>query len=244
MGIETAIIGATAVGAAASASAAKKSSKSSKAALSSADEASKLQYEVSMEQLNFQKEQYANWENIFGPIQQNLSNYYKNISSDSISSAGIQSIMAQHSQSRQTLDTELAKRGLPNSGATVQGLTSLESAAMLGKAQVQANAPMVAAQQKTNFLSGGLTQQNSLVNGISNAYGNQANMYGNKYTANQSLATQYSNQAAQAYSGIGSSIGTGISSYMNYQSNQALINSLNNSNNGVINSTAFIGGSN
>ncbi len=221
-----AIVGAAAIGAGASITASSKASKSSSAALASADAAAQLQYEVSMEQLAFQKEQYANWESIFGPIQENLSNYYQNISSDSIASQGIQALQTSYAQSRQNLDTALAKRGITDSGATVSGLSQLESARMLGKAQIQSQAPMLAAQQQQSFLSGGLGQQSSLISGISNAYGNQANMYGNRYTTGINQSNVYANQAAQAYSGIGSSIGSGINTYMNYQSNQALINSL------------------
>lgn len=222
-----AIIGAAAIGAGASMSAASSASASSKAALKSADAAAQLQYEVSMEELDFQKQQYSNWEDIFGPIQQNLSNYYKNLSSDTIASSGLQNIEQQYVTSRQSLDQALAKRGITNSGATAAGLTQLETARMLGKAQVQTNAPMMAAQQQSNFLAGGLGQQNQLQQGISNTYTNQMNMFGQQSLNKQNMSNQYANQAAQAYSGIGSSVGTGISTYMNYQSNQNLANALN-----------------
>lgn len=225
-----AIIGAAAIGAGASMSAASKASKSSSAALASADAAAQLQYEVSMEQLDFQKQQYSNWEDIFGPIQQNLSNYYKNLSSDTIASSGLQNIEQQYATSRQSLDQALAKRGITNSGATAAGLTQLETARMLGKAQVQTNAPMMAAQQQSNFLAGGLGQQSQLQQGISNTYANQMNMFGQQSLNKQNMSNQYANQAAQAYSGIGSSVGTGISTYMNYQSNQNLANALSNQN--------------
>lgn len=225
-----AIMGAAVIGAGASYSSAKSASKSSSAALASADASAQLQYEVSMEQLEFQKQQYSNWEDIFGPIQQNLSNYYKNLSSDTIASSGLQNIEQQYIASRQNLDTQLAKRGITNSGATAAGLTQLETARMLGKAQVQTNAPMIAAQQQSNFLAGGLGQQSQLQQGISNTYANQMNMFGQQSLNKQNMSNQYANQAAQAYSGIGSSVGTGISTYMNYQSNQNLANSLSNQN--------------
>lgn len=38
----------------------------------------KLQYKATMAQLDFAKQQYADWQRgIFGPIEQNLSSYYK-----------------------------------------------------------------------------------------------------------------------------------------------------------------------
>ena len=209
-----AIIGSAAIGAGVSMSSASKASKSSSAALASADAASQLQYEVSMEQKKKKKTQYANWENIFGPIQQNLSNYYKNINPDTIASSGLQNIEQSYTQSRQNLDQQLAKRGISNSGAAAAGLTQLETARMLGKAEVNTNAPMIAAQQQSNFLAGGLGQQSQLQSGISNTYSNQMNMFGQQALNKQNMSNQYANQAAQAYSGIGSSIGSGINTYM------------------------------
>lgn len=211
-----AIIGAAAIGAGTSYMSSKSASKSADKAYASADATSQLQYEASMEQLDFQKKQYEDWENIFGPIQDNLSSYYKHMSPDSIASLGIQNIEQSYTQSRQNLDTQLAKRGITNSGATAAGLTSLENTRMLGKAEVRTNAPQQVAQQQLGFLSAGLGLQPSLQQGISGAMTNQMNMFGQQATNQQGMANQYSNQAAQAYSGIGSSIGQGINSYMTY----------------------------
>lgn len=211
-----AIIGAAAIGAGTSYMSSKSASKSADKAYASADATSQLQYEASMEQLDFQKKQYEDWENIFGPIQDNLSSYYKHMRPDSIASLGIQNIEQSYTQSRQNLDTQLAKRGITNSGATAAGLTSLENTRMLGKAEVRTNAPQQVAQQQLGFLSAGLGLQPGLQQGISGAMTNQMNMFGQQATNQQGMANQYSNQAAQAYSGIGSSIGQGINSYMTY----------------------------
>ena len=230
-----AIIGAAAIGAGTSYMSARSSSKSADKAYASADAASQLQYETSMEQLNFQKEQYADWENIFGPIQDNLSSYYKNLSADSVASLGIQNIEQSYTQSRQNLDTQLAKRGITNSGATAAGLTSLENTRMLGKAEVRSTAEQTVAQQQLGFLSAGLGLQSGLQQGVSNAYSNQANILGQQSTVDTNSANNYSNQAAQAYSGIGSSVGTGISSYMQY-------NALNNASTNTNTSQTWLSG--
>ena len=230
-----AIVGSAALGAATSYSSSKSASKSADKAYASADAASQLQYETSMEQLNFQKEQYADWENIFGPIQDNLSSYYKNLSADSVASLGIQNIEQSYTQSRQNLDTQLAKRGITNSGATAAGLTSLENTRMLGKAEVRSTAEQTVAQQQLGFLSAGLGLQSGLQQGVSNAYSNQANILGQQSTADTNSANNYSNQAAQAYSGIGSSVGTGISSYMQY-------NALNNASTNTNTSQTWLSG--
>ena len=227
MGIETAIIGSAVLGAASSASAAKSSSKAAKSATASADAAAQLQYEASSEQLAFSKQQYDDWQNIYGPIQDNLSTYYKNLSSDTVASLGIQNIEKEYARSSQLLEQSLAKRGLSNSGATTQSITQLESARMLGRAEVQANAPMVSAQQQSAFLSAGLGIQSQALSGINSAFGNQINLLGQQASNATSQANNYSNQAAAGYAGIGSSVGQGINTYMTYNAYQSQ-NNLNN----------------
>ena len=233
-----AIVGSAAIGAASSYSASKSASKSADKAYASADAASQLQYETSMAQLDFQKEQYADWENIFGPIQDNLSSYYKHLSADSVASLGIQNIEQSYTQSRQNLDTQLAKRGITNSGATAAGLTSLENTRMLGKAEVRSTAEQTVAQQQLGFLGAGLGLESGLQQGVSSAYSNQMNMYGQQATNQLNQAGQYTGQAAQAYSGIGSSIGSGINSYMTYNA----LNPSTNTSNTSSGTSNFLGG--
>lgn len=216
MGIETAILGAAAIGAGSSVMSAKSASKASKKATSSADAAAQLQYEASSEQLAFSKQQYEDWQNIFGPIQDNLSSYYKNLSSDTVASLGIQNIEKEYARSTQLLDQALAKRGITNSGATEAGLTQLEQTRMLGRAEVQTNAPMQAAQQKASFLSAGMGQLSNVQSGISNAYTQQMGVLGQQYTGNIGQANQYNTLAANAGANVGGSISSGINQYMMY----------------------------
>lgn len=230
-GIATAIAGTAVLGAVTSAKAAKSASASSAAQTAVASETAAAQNEASMAQLEFQKQQYADWENIFGPIQNNLSSYYQNLHPDTFASLGIQNIEKQYATSRQNLDVALAKRGIENSGATVAGLTQLESARMLGKAEAQTNAPMQVAQLQQGFLATGLGTQSNLQSGISNAYSNQMNVLGQQSSNALNQAGNYAQQAAAGYAGIGSSIGAGINTYMTYgayQNQQALNTALTN----------------
>lgn len=211
-----AIIGSAAIGAGASYMAGSKASKSASKATDASAYAAELQYETSMEQLEFAKQQYADWEGIFGPIQQNLSQYYQHLSPDTYSALGIQNIEKQYAQSRQNLDQELAKRGITNSGATVAGLTQLEQARMLGNAEVRTNAPQMVASAKQGFLNAGLGVQSNVQSGISNAYSNQMSILGQQSSNSLQQSNLYATQAAQGYAGIGSSVGAGINSYMMY----------------------------
>lgn len=210
-----AIGGAAAVGAAASASAADKAS-------SSADAATAAQERASAAQLSFSKEQYEDWKSVFGDVQDNLSAYYKNLTPESFSAASTQAIQQQYAQASKQLDQSLAQRGIATSGLQAQVRTdmSMQQAKDIATAQVQA--PLQVAQAKQNFLALGLNQGANAVSSVNQAYNTQANMYGNQ-------ANTYNAQAAQASAGVGSSLGSGINSYLSYnamQNQSALINQL------------------
>ena len=206
--------GVAAAGAVSSYSASKKADKQASAALKSADAASALQYEASMEQLAFNQQQYEDWQSIFGPVQQNLASYYNNLSPDTVASLGLQNIEQEYTRSTQLLDQALAKRGITNSGATEAGLTQLEQTRMLGRAQVRNDASNIVAQQQANFLSIGMGQQSTLQQGINNAYTNQMKVQGQAYANQMGLADQQSDLAYKAAAGVGSSISSGINTYM------------------------------
>lgn len=224
-----AIAGAAVVGAGASYMSAKSASKSSSAATAAASEAAQMQNEASLAQLEFQKQQYSDWENIFGPIQENLSSYYKSMRPETLSAIGIQNIEQSYNQSKKALDTGLAQRGLTGSGQQAASLTQLETSKTLAKAEVRTNAQQQVAQQQLGFLSAGLGLQSNLQQGISGAYTNQMNALGNQASNSLAQASNYGQQAAAGYAGIGSSIGSGISTYMTanaYQSQANLNNAM------------------
>ena len=216
MGIEAAIIGSAAVGAVSSSKSAKSQSSAANAASASADAAALLQYETSMEQLDFAKQQYQDWQNVFGPIQQNLANYYNSLSSDTVAALGLQSIEQEYHRSATQLDESLAKRGMTNSGALAAGFTELEKARMLGRADVRAQAPLVASSQKASFLSAGMGQLQGVQSGVNTAFTNQISLLGNQYSNQMANATNLRNQSAQSAAGIGTSIGQGINTYLTY----------------------------
>ena len=228
-GIATAIGVSAVIGAVSSNKSAKKSSAASAEAAAAAKKSAKLQYKASMAQLEFEKQQYADWQGIFGPIEQNLSSYYKNLSPDSFAALGIQNIEQEYSRSREQLDIALAKRGITDSGATVAGLTELEGNRLLGRAQVRAQAPTQVAQMQQGFLSVGLGQQAQLQQGINNAYSNQIGVFGQQVSNNLNQSNMYAQQAAQGYAGVGNAIGQGINTYMTanaYQSQSNLNNAM------------------
>lgn len=211
-----AIIGSALIGAASSASSAKSASSAASQQAAASQAATDASLQASREQLEFQKQQYADWESIFGPIQENLSSYYQSLSPDTYAAMGLQNLQQSYTTSKQSLDRALAQRGLSTSGAAAQALTDLESQRMLGGASIRQSAAQEVATQKQNFLALGLGQGSTLQQGVAGAYGNIAST--NMQAAGNAMALQgtYANQAASAYAGIGQSLGSGLSTYMTY----------------------------
>ena len=209
-----AIAGAAIVGAGASMYASEKASDASKGASSSARAAADAQTALGYEQLDFNKQQYDDWNAIFGDTQKTLASYYNTLSPEFFASTGLQNIEQEYTRSRTQLDANLAKRGISNSGVAADDFSTLEAARMMGRADVRNKAETQVRAEQVNFLAVGKGQQSQLQANIGNSYGNLANSYGNQANTQYGLATNFTNQANQAYAGVGNSIGSGINTYM------------------------------
>ena len=161
---------------------------------------------ASAEQLAFQKEQYQDWKDIYGDVEENLSEFYQNYDAEEVTSLGLQNIEKEYAASKDVLIKELAQRGMDTSGLTAAALTSLAGQKASGKAQVRAEAPLKAAQAQGEFLALGMGQKSGLQQGIADSYGAQASMLTGQ-------AGAYGKQVTGANAGLASSlgaIGTGI----------------------------------
>ena len=209
-----AIAGAAVIGAGASmysgSKAAKSANKASDRAAASADAQTALGYE----QLDFNKQQYDDWNAIFGDTQKTLASYYNTLSPEFFASTGLQNIEQEYTRSRTQLDATLAKRGISNSGVAADDFSTLEAARMMGRADVRNKAETQVRAEQTNFLAVGKGQQSQLQANMNSAYGNLANSYGTQASTQYGMANNYTNQANQAYAGVGQAIGSGVNAYM------------------------------
>ena len=209
-----AIAGAAVVGAGASIYSGKKAAKSADKASASASRSADAQTALGYEQLDFNKQQYDDWNAIFGDTQKTLASYYNTLSPEFFASTGLQNIEQEYTRSRTQLDANLAKRGISNSGVAADDFSTLEAARMMGRADVRNKAETQVRAEQANFLAVGKGQQSQLQANISNSYGNLANSYGNQASTQYGLAKDFTKQADQAYAGVGNSIGSGINAYM------------------------------
>ena len=170
------------------------------------DKALKAQSAASAAELAFAKEQQAKWDATFGPIQENLSNYYQSLDPNDVAAQSVQAIQQSYQASTEQMNQQLAQRGMDTSGVgaelSMQGM--FQSEAM--KAQARQDAPRQVAEQQAGFLGLGLGQQGILQQGMQNAFQGQQNLAAQQYGA----AT---NSYNQAIGGINSGIGAAAQLY-------------------------------
>lgn len=220
-----AIAGAAVVGAGASIYSGKKAAKSADKASNRAASSADAQTALGYEQLDFNKQQYDDWNAIFGDTQKTLASYYNTLSPEVFASTGLQNIEQEYTRSRTQLDATLAKRGISNSGVAADDFSTLEAARMMGRADVRNKAETQVRAEQMNFLAVGKGQQSQLQANISNSYGNLANSYGNQASTQYGMANNYTNQANQAYAGVGQAIGSGVNAYMMHNATSGVSNS-------------------
>ena len=146
--------------------------------------------------LDFQKQQYQDWQDTFGPIQDNLSKYYQNISPDYFEATGLTNFMTERAAQIKQLDTTLAQRGLSNSGlaATMKRETAINTAEQ--RATIRTNASTQAAAAQSNFLQIGVSTNPSA------ALGNTLNQQASQAAQSAATAQQTSQQSTASTVGM------------------------------------------
>lgn len=167
---------------------------------------------ASQAQLALAKEQYERFTRIYGPIEENLAEFYNNLSSDNLAAIQLTAQRRETQAAKTNISRQLEQRGLAGSGVEAEVMKGVELSSAEQRAEIRANAPLQAAQAKTNFLGIGLGQGQQASNTLSNVYGNQAAQYSNQ-------AAMYQQQAQQGLQSIGGAIGA-------YAYNQQVTNAL------------------
>ncbi len=197
--------------------------------------------ELAAQQQQAAQDQYNDWEAMFGPIQENLSNYYSSMDPKDFARMGKGTIDEAYQTASDSLQKNLAQRGIQGGGVEAGAQAQLESATALARGQNVINAENTYNQAQQSFLQSGNQQSAAELNylnsfnpnqtqlgsgmltnaygmtpstaGVSNAFTNSAATAGNQ-------ANVYGNQAATGSaavsSGIGSAMDWGMQAYNNY----------------------------
>ncbi len=106
-------------------------------------------------ELAFAQQQYDDWQAIYGPVQQNLSDYYTNLNADQYAAQGVQYAEEEYTKASEQLNQSLSQRGLMDSGISA----SIERENSFGlaetKADIRQGADEAVANQQLSFLSVG-----------------------------------------------------------------------------------------
>ena len=108
--------------------------------------------------LGFAKAQYEDWLNAFGDIQNNLSEYYENLTPDFMEAQGLQAFEQEKEFALSQLEADLAQRGIEQSGIAKEAYEDFAFESASERARIRAEAPLRTAQAQQEFLQVGLGQ--------------------------------------------------------------------------------------
>jgi len=146
-----AVVGGAAIGLAGSVYS---SSKSSKAAKQAGNQAA----DADAERLAFEREQYDDWQDTYGGIEDSLADYYETLSPTLRISQGLEAYEKEKNRAMSDLQDSFAQRGIETSGIKAQTDTSVALSSAAERARIRATAPMEVAKEKLGFLQVGLGQ--------------------------------------------------------------------------------------
>lgn len=173
-----------------------------RAATKAANVAADRAYAQSEEQIQFAREQYADWKSIYGDIQTNLGEFYKQYGEDKIMSLGLNAQQKEYQVAKAEVQKNLAQRGLKNSGIEADILATGEFNNANARANIRATAKDQAAERKLAFLGIGLGQGANFLGGVNSAYSTGVSSATNLSSVNRNAATQLSIANMQSMSDL------------------------------------------
>lgn len=171
------------------------SSKSASKANERAEQAQQSADNLSEKELEFAQKQYDDWKNLYGPLEQNLTDYYNKLSPSYIEARNLENYEKEKNVALKNIRENLAQRGISTSGISGYVETSTELAGAEARAQIRADAPMQAAKEKASFLSIGLGQKPSGRERVMGKQTQAALNLANTYRGDAETRRQEANQA-------------------------------------------------
>lgn len=195
-GVATAIAGAAIVGGVVSNNASKRATESAE--------------KMAASELEFNQQRYSDWKDVYGSIQDNLSDYYTNLSPDMYEAQGLEAFNAEYQKAQDSVAASLAQRGITDSGLSTQLEQQGALSAAQSRAAIRMDAPAKVASLQSNFLQIGLGQDPS---------GDIAGTLARGTSNSQNIATQAQIAAGQATGNAVTEIGNAATAIANYNPN-------------------------
>ncbi len=181
--------------------------KGEKAALKASSEANAYAMQLAQDNIDFQKEQYADWKAVYGDVQTNLGTYYKNLTPERLATMGLENQQLEYQRAVKTIKETSAQRGLSGSGLEKSTLDAATMDNATARAAIRTGAVDAANQQKANFLSIGMGTGQTMINAVGSAYSTGVNSRTNMAQAYLGRANQLS---ASNMDAMGDLVGAGM----------------------------------
>ena len=197
----SAVLVAAGIGAAASIYDSYNASNDAKKARESQERIAEQQVGLARDQLEFSQEQFDMWTDTYGDIEKTMSAHYNNLTPDSYERQAVTNLQSAYQTRAKQLRESQAQSGLTGSGIQARSQNDLSMEVARQEATIRTQAPDIVNQQKQSFLSAGLSQKSNLANSVLNSTGNVSNalgQQGNMYANDFSFAKQQEAQASQS----------------------------------------------
>lgn len=145
------------------------------------------------DQFAYQKAQYKQWKSVYGELQDNLGDYYKNLDASKYATRGIQAASQEYSRASKEIQQTLAQRGISGGGVEAATELALRTQEAGGRAQARAYSEDQVRNQQAGFLGIGLGQGSQMLGQMVGQAGNVSGAFG------------------QGSSGVGGAFGQGMS---------------------------------
>lgn len=198
------MVGAAVVGAVGSKSAADTSAGAAKDAANTAAASAAAE-------LAFAKEQYADWTDVYGPIQDNLASYYSSLGPEYFETQGLEAFQKEQDLAFTRVQQSLEQRGVWDSGVGGAAELQKELAAAEGRAAIRAEAPVKATEAQRAFLQVGLGQDPT--GDVQQALRSQTVQAGQVASQAANTAAADSAAAGQAFQTAATTAGTALGDY-------------------------------
>ena len=157
--------------------------------------------------------QFDKYQDMFGPLEEKLNDYYMNLNPDELAAQGNQTAQAQYQQAMSQVNDQMAAQGITGSG--IQSQLNYDQANQMAqtKAGNIVNAPHEVANMQQGWMNYGAGRQDQAWNQMSqgmNMQSNLAGMYGNAYSGQANQFNQQGNQNLQLAQQGMNSMGQGL----------------------------------
>jgi len=152
------------------------------------------------EYMEHQKGIYKDWQEVYGSVEKNLSEFYQNLTPESLTTMGLQKVEQEFTKQQTDIQRSFGQRNIDSPAALVQILNQSEIAEAEARAGVRATAPFKVAEAKQAFVATGKGEKVAAQQGVAGAINQNTNFY-------MGEAEAYRQQTQQALSNIGEGIG-------------------------------------